>query len=1159
MGDCWRASGHRILQFMMMKAERSRLHRTLFLKDSKFPSVPPSIGPRTRMVIRKPNPRIPSAKGNGRKAKSDGIELLVKNGSEPVDHWEFLDEIDAPMWVDLSVECKSMYADKDDEWFHTSHLFHQSSSKELKAAFSRIGEICAEMDFGGHEQSSPKLPPSVGRSRGKDYRSREWGKGNRKISLGKKHPVKNLSSKSSRVNSGFTKAVKDQTSHVNVKHRGASKPISVGQSGSSLNSKPPCSQPIPSHGSVAAERGESSLSTVTSEASDQGHQKSSVTSNSSSVVTYEDVKQQNQNSLEMRNSTCTVTSRLTELQPRKCTDINSQVFGRTSDFLSTLRVSVRKSCVTRQALRLVVNSPRQSEGRKSASSSKSSIESSNPHEDRNQSTSQSKGTNPHEDRKAQVPKEKTKLPRMYKACFLQAQHANYCESNKPLGHHRTNTTQQKACVPNRGNGNVPSNEVRKAKESTGTKIKRTMATGKENAPRIVVPKSSSRERAAIVKVQVPKVSKERIPGTSASTTLTGVKARVDNRREVKNPRKMAEQVLDPRATWVREWNRVFLLVCAAGLFVDPLFFYALSISDNCMCLFVDGWFATTATVLRCMTDAMHLCNMWVQFKTDTRRTQVFGGGDDGDVRRQHDNLVTRRAVASRYLKAKKGFLFELFVILPLPQIVLWVTTPALLEKEKTATVMTVFLIVFLFQYLPKIYHSVGHLRRMQNLSGGYIFGTVWWGIALNMIAYFVASHAVGACWYLLGIQKAVKCLKEQCRASKGCSLGLLACEDPIYFGATTVAGDRSARWLWAENHQARTTCLAADNDNYAYGAYEWTVQLVTNENRLEKILLPIFWGLMTLSTFGNLECTTDWLEVVFIIVVLTSGLLLVTMLIGNIKVFLNATTSKKQAMHLKMRNLEWWMRKRRLRPELRQRVRNYERQRWAAMRGVDECQMIRNLPEGLRRDIKYHLCLDLVPLFQHMDSLVLENICDRVKSLIFTKGETITREGDPVKRMLFIVRGHLQSSQHLRDGVKSCCMLGPGNFSGDELLSWCLRRPFVERLPPSSFTLTTLETTEAFGLDAQDVKYVTQHFRYTFVKEKVKRSARYYSPGWRTWAAVAIQLAWRRYKHRLTLCSLPFILPRRPPTRCSSIEEDRLRLYTALLTSAKPNEDEFDF
>ncbi|XVF18991.1 hypothetical protein REPUB_Repub11eG0072300 [Reevesia pubescens] len=617
------------------------------------------------------------------------------------------------------------------------------------------------------------------------------------------------------------------------------------------------------------------------------------------------------------------------------------------------------------------------------------------------------------------------------------------------------------------------------------------------------------------------------------------------------------QVLDPRAKWVQEWNRVFLLVCATGLFVDPLFFYALSISDNCMCLFVDGWFAITVTVLRCMTDALHVWNMWLQLKMAKRSS--FHRNDDGDEAIGEGEERSMWRVAFKYMKAKKGFFFDLLVILPLPQVVLWVAIPSLLEKGSITLVMTVFLIIFLFQYLPKIYHSVCLLRRMQNLSG-YIFGTVWWGIALNMIAYFVASHAAGACWYLLGIQRSANCLKEQCSGVEGCDLRLLACKDPIYYGTSNMVRER-ARLGWAENKQARSTCIDSP-DNYDYGAYKWTVQLVTNDSRLEKILFPIFWGLMTLSTFGNLESTTEWLEVVFNIIVLTSGLLLVTMLIGNIKVFLHATTSKKQAMQLKMRNIEWWMRKRHLPSGFRQRVRNYERQRWAAMRGVDECEMIRNLPEGLRRDIKYHLCLDLVrqvPLFQHMDDLVLENICDRVKSLIFTKGETISREGDPVQRMLFVVRGHLQSSQVLRDGVKSCCMLGPGNFSGDELLSWCLRRPFIERLPPSSSTLVTLETTEAFGLEAEDVKYVTQHFRYTFVNERVKRSARYYSPGWRTWAAVAIQLAWRRYKHRLTLTSLSFIRPRRPLSRSNSLGEDRLRLYTAMLTSPKPNQDDFDF
>ncbi|KAJ3704680.1 hypothetical protein LUZ61_008385 [Rhynchospora tenuis] len=598
------------------------------------------------------------------------------------------------------------------------------------------------------------------------------------------------------------------------------------------------------------------------------------------------------------------------------------------------------------------------------------------------------------------------------------------------------------------------------------------------------------------------------------------------------------------ARWAREWSRVYLLACAAGLLVDPLFLYALSISGPMMCLFLDGWFAIAVTVLRCLVDCMHVCNIWVQLRT------ACGGVEEAESE-SGDAKNEKGLSKSLYVRSKNGFILDLFVIFPVLQTVMWVAAPALIHEGATTAVMNLILITFIFEYIPKIYHAVCLLRRMQ------ISGTIWWGIALNLMAYFVAAHAVGACWFLLGVQRATKCLKLQCYQSQTCGPKTLACVDPIYYGTSPIMLN-GGRLDWAHNVPARNICLASSN-NFQYGAYQWTVGLVTNPNRIEKILLPIFWGLMTLSTFGNLESTTEWLEIVFNIITITGGLILVTMFIGNIKVFLHATTSKKQAMHLRMRNVEWWMKRKQLPQSFRQRVRQYERHRWAATRGVDECEMVQNLPEGLRRDIKYHLCLDLVrqvPLFQHMDELVLENICDRVKSLIFPKGEVIIREGDPVQRMLFIVRGHMQSSQMLRNGVKSCCMLGPGNFTGDELLSWCLRRPFIERLPPSSCTLTALESTEAFGLEAGDVKYVTQHFRYTFLNEKVKRSARYYSPGWRTWAAVAIQLAWRRYKHRKTLTSLSFIRPRRPLSRCSSMEEEQLRLYTALLTSPKPNHDD---
>uniref|UniRef100_J3M8M8 Uncharacterized protein n=1 Tax=Oryza brachyantha TaxID=4533 RepID=J3M8M8_ORYBR len=63
----------------------------------------------------------------------------------------------------------------------------------------------------------------------------------------------------------------------------------------------------------------------------------------------------------------------------------------------------------------------------------------------------------------------------------------------------------------------------------------------------------------------------------------------------------------------------------------------------------------------------------------------------------------------------------------------------MIRAGSTTAVMTVLLVSFLFEYLPKIYHSVVFLRRMQNQSG-HVFGTIWWGIALNLMAYFVAAH-----------------------------------------------------------------------------------------------------------------------------------------------------------------------------------------------------------------------------------------------------------------------------------------------------------------------------------------------------------------------------------------------------------------------------------
>lgn len=601
------------------------------------------------------------------------------------------------------------------------------------------------------------------------------------------------------------------------------------------------------------------------------------------------------------------------------------------------------------------------------------------------------------------------------------------------------------------------------------------------------------------------------------------------------------KVLDPRSKRVQLSNRALLLARGVALAIDPLFFYALSIGrEGSPCLYMDGGLAAVVTVARTVVDAVHLFHVWLQFRLAyvSRESLVVGCG----------KLVwDARAIASHYMRSFKGFWFDVFVILPVPQVVFWLVVPKLIREERIKIIMTTLLLIFLFQFLPKVYHSISMMRRMQKVTG-YIFGTIWWGFGLNLIAYFIASHVAGGCWYVLAIQRVASCLQQQCERTIGCNLSL-ACSEEVCYKSLLPEGTIGNPCGGNSTMMSKPMCLDVDGP-YKYGIYQWALPVISSNSLAVKILYPIFWGLMTLSTFGNdLEPTSNWLEVIFSICIVLAGLLLFTLLIGNIQVFLHAVMAKKRKMQLRCRDMEWWMRRRQLPSRLRQRVRHFERQRWAAMGGEDEMELIKDLPEGLRRDIKRHLCLDLikkVPLFHNLDDLILDNICDRVKPLVFSRDEKIIREGDPVPRMVFIVRGRIKRNQSLSKGIVATSVLEPGGFLGDELLSWCLRRPFIDRLPASSATFVCLESTEAFGLDAQNLRYITDHFRYKFANERLKRTARYYSSNWRTWAAVNIQLAYRRYRQRT----------RGPvtPVRDNGGTERRLMQYAAMFMSIRPHD-----
>ncbi|CAH1444499.1 unnamed protein product [Lactuca virosa] len=255
---------------------------------------------------------LSSVDGGG---KNIGAGVEVVKTTDSVDHWDFLDQIEVPMWADLSI-CDLTNDESNDSWFDIIHQFHQCSSSQLLSTIFHPNSITIQ------EPPSPKLPPSVSKSRGKNYKTKAWGQRNNLTTSNKQHPVKTLTMKSSRStgSSNNTKPNSIKTPKVS----------SSCESGLTNNtSRPKLSKPKPSLCSFSSQEQEKEGSAMS-----------------------------------------TVTSNRNEHHEKKGLEVSKS--NQSSEFLTSLRNNLRRSCATRPAVRVV----RCSEGGLKSSSRKSSVASS---------------------------------------------------------------------------------------------------------------------------------------------------------------------------------------------------------------------------------------------------------------------------------------------------------------------------------------------------------------------------------------------------------------------------------------------------------------------------------------------------------------------------------------------------------------------------------------------------------------------------------------------------------------------------------------------------------------------------------------------------------------------------------------------------------------
>ncbi|KAJ1418226.1 RmlC-like jelly roll fold [Sesbania bispinosa] len=483
------------------------------------------------------------------------------------------------------------------------------------------------------------------------------------------------------------------------------------------------------------------------------------------------------------------------------------------------------------------------------------------------------------------------------------------------------------------------------------------------------------------------------------------------------------QILDPRSKFIARWNRTFLYSCIAALFLDPLYFY-FPITGDKACMQTDLVLGVFVTFFRTVADLFFLFHMVLKFRTAfvSPTSRVYG----------RKELVTDpRQIASRYLKS--DFIVDLLATLPLPQIVIWFVVPAVKNSTAAHANHTLSLIV-LIQYIPRLFQIFPLQRRILKTSG-LIAKTALAGALYNLGFYMLASHVLGASWYVSSIQRQYECWRITCKKemNRTHTLLLVILRFWIVLPSTTT------------------------NAKLGLNAQEFLLIVMLS---IVKTTFSLDCSLMLLliTSYGqNLQTSTYSGETLFQVSFALQALSCLRISLN----YLQSSTARLEEWRLKQKDTEEWMNHRQLPPELQERVRRFVQYKWLTTRGVDEEAILRALPLDLRRQIQRHLCLDIVRRIRIFNSITLR----------------------------------------------------PGDFCGEELLTWALMPTSSLNLPSSTRTVKTLTEVEAFALRAEDLKFVSNQFKRLHSK-KLQHAFRYYSHQWRAWGACFIQAAWRRHRKR---------------------------------------------
>ncbi|OVA18796.1 Ion transport domain [Macleaya cordata] len=204
-------------------------------------------------------------------------------------------------------------------------------------------------------------------------------------------------------------------------------------------------------------------------------------------------------------------------------------------------------------------------------------------------------------------------------------------------------------------------------------------------------------------------------------------------------------------------------------------------------------------------------------------SRVVGAGD----------LVDHpKTIALHYLHGY--FLIDLFVVLPLPQIMILIVLPKFVGSSANYA-KNLLRATVLLQYIPRIFRCLPLLAGRS--PSGFIFETAWANFIINLLMFVLAGHVVGSCWYLFGLQRVNQCLRNACADTHIECKRFIDCGD----SANMNNFESDPNWkIWRDNANA-SDCFNIDGQ-FTYGIYQQAVKITTVRSNLVRYIYSLFWG-----------------------------------------------------------------------------------------------------------------------------------------------------------------------------------------------------------------------------------------------------------------------------------------------------------------------------